>query len=83
MQKQIKLKGKINSIIKTNLVANLAIILLNNDFVKESIEILTFINKLDLFVSMMNRNQINELFDKYISIQCIKGCFVRIMFILY
>lgn len=76
MKKQIKLKGKINSIIKTNLVANLAIILLHNDFVKESIEILTFINKLDLFVSMMNRNQINELFDKYISIQCIKGCFL-------
>lgn len=76
-------KGKTNNIIGTTTIANIAIILLHGDFVKESIEVLTYINKSDLFISVMNENQINELFDKYISKQCIKGCLVRIIFILY
>ncbi|XP_031367472.1 protein PTCD3 homolog, mitochondrial [Apis dorsata] len=74
IKKEIMTKGKTNNIIGTTTIANIAIILLHGDFVKESIEVLTYINKSDLFISVMNENQINELFDKYISKQCIKGC---------
>lgn len=64
------------------MVAYIATILLHGDFVEESIEVLTYINKPDLFIPTINENQINELFDKYISKQCIKGCFVRIFILI-
>lgn len=57
--------------------------LLHGDFVKESIEVLTFINKSDLCISVMTERQVNELIDLYISKQCMKGCLVCIIFILY
>lgn len=76
------MKGKTNTLIETARIAYIAIILLDGDFVEESIEVLTYINKPELFVPTMNKNQINQLFDKYISKQCVKGCFVRIFILI-
>lgn len=68
------IRGKTNKTIETNMITDISILLLHGDFVKESIEVLTFINKSDLCISVMTERQVNELIDLYISKQCMKGC---------
>lgn len=53
--------------------------MLHGGHIVESIEVLTYITKeSDLFLPTMNEIQVNELFESYISKECILGAFVCI-----
>lgn len=53
--------------------------MLHGGRIEESIEVLKYIVKeSDLFLPTMKEKQVNELFESYISKECILGAFVRI-----
>lgn len=60
--------------IETAILGSIALILLRGDRVEESIEVLkSTAEQSDLFIPTMSQEQVNELFEAYISQQCIQG----------
>ncbi|XP_033343654.1 protein PTCD3 homolog, mitochondrial [Bombus vosnesenskii] len=77
IQTKIKTKRETYSPLKNATTACIAAILLHGGRIEESIEVLTYIVKeSDLFLPTMNEKQVNELFESYISKECILGAFL-------
>ncbi|XP_068978689.1 small ribosomal subunit protein mS39 isoform X2 [Bombus flavifrons] len=74
---QIKTKRETYSPLENSAMACIPTILLHGGRIKESIKVLTYIiNESDLFLPTMNEKQVNELFESYISKECILGAFL-------
>ncbi|XP_033174927.1 protein PTCD3 homolog, mitochondrial isoform X3 [Bombus impatiens] len=77
IQKEITTKQETYSPLENATTACIAVILLHGGRIEESIEVLKYIVKeSDLFLPTMKEKQVNELFESYISKECILGAFL-------
>ncbi|XP_048268623.1 protein PTCD3 homolog, mitochondrial isoform X3 [Bombus terrestris] len=77
IQTEIETKSGTYTPLENAKTACIVAILLHGGHIVESIEVLTYITKeSDLFLPTMNEIQVNELFESYISKECILGAFL-------
>lgn len=77
IQEEIKTKQETYTPLENDATASIAAMLLHGGRIEESIEVLTYtIKESDLFLPTMNEKQVNELFESYISKECILGAFL-------
>ncbi|CAL7938309.1 unnamed protein product [Xylocopa violacea] len=65
--------------LNTDVIAHIALMLLQGKHIEEAIEVLTIIiNQPDMFILKMSEQQVNELFDTFMSEQCITGALLAL-----